>query len=48
MLVLLGWVGMHISLFFEMRVWDFVLLCWPFLHAVFDSIYFWIVGAFVP
>ena len=48
MLVLPGWEGMNISLFFGMKVWDFAPLCWPFLHTVFDSIYFWIFGIFVP
>ena len=48
MLVLPGWVGMNISLFFRMRFWDFASLCWPFLHTVLDSIYFWIFGVFVP
>ena len=48
MLVLPGWAGMNISLFFRMRVWNFVSLCWPFLHTVSDSIYFWIFGVFRP
>ena len=48
MLVLPGWAGMNIFLFFGMRVWDFAPLCWPFLHTVSDSIYFWIFGVFRP
>ena len=48
MLVLLDWAGTNISIFFEMRVWGFAPLCWLFLHTVFDFIYFWIFGVFVP
>ena len=48
MLVLPGWAGMNISLFFGMRVWDFAPLCWPFLHTVSDFNYFWIFGFSVP
>ena len=48
MLVLPSWAGMNISLFFGMRVWDFAPLCWPFLHTVFDFVYFWIFGVFRP
>ena len=48
MLVLLGWAGMNIFLFFGMRVWSFVPLCWLFWHTVFDFIYFWIFEVFVP
>ena len=48
MLVLPGWAGMNISLFFEITVWDFTPLCWPFLHTVSDFIYFWIFGVFEP
>ena len=47
-LVLPDWAGMNISLFFGMRVWDFTPLCWPFLHTVSDSFYFWIFGVFEP
>ena len=48
MLILPGWAGMNISLFFGMRVWDFTPLCWPFLDRVSDFIYFWIFGVFRP
>lgn len=47
-LVLLGWSGMNISLFFRMRVWGFVPLCWPFLHTVSKLDYFWILGVLYP
>ena len=30
-----------------MTVWGFELLFWPFLHMVFDFIYFWIFGWFL-
>ncbi len=48
MLVLPGWVGMNIPLYFRMRVWGFALLCWPFFHTVFELDYFWIFGVFLP
>ena len=48
MLVLPGWAGMNISLFFGMRVWSFAPLCWSFLHTVSKLDYFWIFGVFVP
>ena len=48
MLVLPDWVGMNIFLFFGMRVWSFVPLCWSFLHMVSDFIYFMIFGVFEP
>ena len=48
MLVLLDWLGMNVFPIFEMGVWVFGPLCWPFLHTVPDFIYFWIFGVFEP
>ena len=39
---------MNVFPVFEMGVWVFAPLCWPFLHTVSDFIYFWIFGVFVP
>ena len=48
MLVLPGWSGMNIFPIFEMGVWVFGPLCWPFLHTVPDFFYFWIFEVFEP
>ena len=39
---------MNVFPVFEMGVWVFGPLCWPFLHTVPDFDYFWIFGVFEP